>query len=103
MEETVSKAALIEARDRLGLGSCASLKDIKAAFRRLAKDCHPDRAANEAEAEEQMKRINRAYRMLLAYCEQYPVPLDEESLAGHSPEGLFEDYVDRFYGDWFKR
>jgi len=103
MEETVSKAALIEARDRLGLGSYASLKDIKAAFRRLAKDCHPDRVGNGAEAEERMKQINRAYRILLAYCEQYPILLDEKSLAAHSPEGLFEDYVDRFYGDWFKR
>ena len=101
--ETISKAALIEARDRLGLGAYASLKDIKAAFRRLAKERHPDRAADEAKAEEQMKQINRAYRILLAYCEQYPIPLDEESLAAHSPEKLFEDYADRFYGDWFKR
>ena len=101
--ETISKAALIEARDRLGLGSHASLKDIKAAFRRLAKDHHPDRAEDVAKAEEQMKQLNRAYRILLVYCEQYPIPLDEQSLAAHSPEGLFEDFADRFYGDWFEK
>jgi len=101
--ETLSKAALIEAKNRLGLGSHASLKDIKAAFRRLAKHTHPDRAANEVEAEEQMKQINRAYRILLAYCEQYPIPLDEQSLTAHSPEALFEDYADRFYGNWFRK
>jgi hypothetical protein len=100
--EKISKAALIEARDSLGLGSCASMKDIKAVFRELAKGCHPDRAPDDPGAEEQMKRIGQAYRILLAYCEQYPIPLDEQSLVAHSPEGIFEDHVDRFYGDWFK-
>ena len=99
--ETVSKAALIEARDLLGLRSCASIKNIKAVFRKLAKDCHPDRAPDEPGAEERMKRLGQAYRILLAYCEQYPIPLDEESLVAHSPEGVSEDHMDRFYGDWF--
>ena len=99
--ETISKAALIEARDQLGLGNSSSIKDVKTAFRRLAKDCHPDRAADKSGAGERMKQINRAYRILLAYCEQYPIPLDEENLAAHSPEKIFEDYVDQFYGNWF--
>ncbi|RKY67579.1 MAG: hypothetical protein DRP97_07250 [Candidatus Latescibacterota bacterium] len=99
--ETISNAALIEARDQLGLGNSSSIKNVKAAFRRLAKDCHPDRAADKSRAEERMKQINRAYRILLAYCEQYPIPLDEKNLTAHSPESVFEDYVDQFYGNWF--
>ena len=100
--EAISKAVLAEARDLLGLGSSASITNIKAVFRKLAKDCHPDRAPDEPGGEEQMKRIGRAYSILLAYCEQYPIPLDEQSLATHSPEAISEDHLDRFYGDWFK-
>lgn len=97
----MSKMALVEARERLGLGTYASVNDVKAAFRRRAKDCHPDRAVDKEAAEEEMKQLNRAYRILLAYCEQVPIPLDEAHLIANSPEELFEEYVDRFYSDWF--
>lgn len=100
--ETILKAALIEARDLLGLGSCASIKNIKAAFRELAKACHPDHAADDPGAQEKMKRINQAYRILLAYCEQFPIPLDEQSLVAHTPEAAYRDHMDRFYGNWFR-
>ena len=101
--EKMSKAALVEARERLGLGTYASVRDVKTAFRRLAREGHPDRANDKTAAEEEMKQLNRAYRMLLAYCEQYPIPLDESHLITNSPEEAFEDYADRFYGDWFRK
>jgi molecular chaperone DnaJ len=42
----------------------ASEQEIKAAFRRLAKDCHPDRHGGDKGAEQRFKEINEAYEIL---------------------------------------
>jgi curved DNA-binding protein len=48
----------------LGVGKDASEKDIKRAFRRLARQCHPDVNPGDAQAEERFKEINEAYEVL---------------------------------------
>jgi hypothetical protein len=52
----------------LGLGPAASAREIKAAYRDLAKVWHPDRFAHDPrlqrKAQEQLKEINEAYRRL---------------------------------------
>ena len=48
------------AHSTLGVGLGASQKEISAAYRRLARVHHPDRAGDE----ERMKWINAAYREL---------------------------------------
>ncbi len=48
----------------LGLSRGASEQDIKSAFRRLAKDCHPDRNADDKSAEAKFKELNEAYEAL---------------------------------------
>jgi molecular chaperone DnaJ len=48
----------------LGLARGASEQDIKAAFRRLAKDCHPDRNSGDTSAEQKFKELNEAYEAL---------------------------------------
>lgn len=48
----------------LGLTRSASDADIKKAFRRLAKDNHPDRNANDARAGERFKEASAAYEIL---------------------------------------
>ena len=48
----------------LGLSRGASEQDIKAAFRRLAKDCHPDRNQGDKNAEHKFKELNEAYDVL---------------------------------------
>jgi molecular chaperone DnaJ len=50
--------------DILGLSRGASEQDIKSAFRRLAKDCHPDRNAGDKGAETRFKELNEAYEAL---------------------------------------
>src|SRR5262245_974022 len=50
--------------DILGLTRGASEQDIKSAFRRLAKDCHPDRNAGDKNAETKFKELNEAYEAL---------------------------------------
>jgi molecular chaperone DnaJ len=42
----------------------ASDQDIKSAFRRLAKDCHPDRNGGDKDAEQKFKELNEAYEVL---------------------------------------
>jgi molecular chaperone DnaJ len=48
----------------LGLARGASEQDIKSAFRRLAKDCHPDRNSGDKSAEHKFKELNEAYEAL---------------------------------------
>jgi DnaJ-class molecular chaperone len=64
-----SGAALAAAYAALGLDPTASSKDVEQAFRRLAKQHHPDRhvAADEATREfhlARMRRLNDAYAQL---------------------------------------
>ena len=44
----------------LGLARGASEQDIKSAFRRLAKEYHPDRNQGDAESEKRFKEVNEA-------------------------------------------
>jgi curved DNA-binding protein len=48
----------------LGVSRDASEKDIRQAFRRLARKYHPDVNPNDKEAEENFKQINEAYEVL---------------------------------------
>ncbi len=48
----------------LGVPRNASDEEIKRAFRRLARQYHPDVAKNKREAEEKFKEINEAYEVL---------------------------------------
>lgn len=50
--------------DDLNISRAATLADIRAAFKRLAKQYHPDRNPNNKEAEEKFKAINEAYHTL---------------------------------------
>ena len=48
----------------LGLDRGASASDIKKAYRRLAKEHHPDRNPDDPEAESRFKSVNEAYQIL---------------------------------------
>jgi len=50
--------------DILGVPRTASEQDLKSAFRRLAKECHPDRNPGDREAEQRFKDLNEAYEAL---------------------------------------
>jgi molecular chaperone DnaJ len=48
----------------LGVQRNASEQDLKSAFRRLAKDYHPDRNPGDKNAEQRFKELNEAYETL---------------------------------------
>src|SRR5579862_2285864 len=50
--------------ESLSIERTASDGDIKAAFRKQAMQCHPDRNPGDAEAEHRFKEINEAYEVL---------------------------------------
>ena len=50
--------------ETLGVPRGASDTDIKKAFRKLAREYHPDVAKNKKQAEEKFKEINEAYEVL---------------------------------------
>jgi curved DNA-binding protein len=50
--------------ETLGVPRTASEADIKKAFRKLAREYHPDVAKNKKQAEEKFKEVNEAYEVL---------------------------------------
>lgn len=48
----------------LGLARTATPEEIRRAFRRLARECHPDVATQEVEAAVRFREINEAYEVL---------------------------------------
>ncbi|MBO2516757.1 MAG: molecular chaperone DnaJ, partial [Clostridiales bacterium] len=48
----------------LGVDKNASADDIKRAYRKLAKECHPDLHPDDKTAEERFKELNEANEVL---------------------------------------
>ncbi len=48
----------------LGVARAANDQDLKSAYRRLAKDCHPDANGGDKSAEHKFKELNEAYEIL---------------------------------------
>jgi curved DNA-binding protein len=56
--------AFIDYYKILGVNKSASEKEIKSAYRKLARKHHPDLNPNNAEAEKQFKQLNEANEVL---------------------------------------
>ncbi|BAU10733.1 chaperone protein DnaJ [Leptolyngbya sp. NIES-3755] len=96
--------AILEAHfATLHLASNASLSEVKAAYRQLARRFHPDLNPNYADATERFKSINVAYEAISQYlndriqeppkkyveCDRVPVESNE----------IYNSFVDAFMGN----
>lgn len=61
---TSSSSNNMDLYERLGVESNASTKDIKKAYRKRARDVHPDKNPDDEEANEQFLKLYEAYRTL---------------------------------------
>lgn len=73
----------------LGVEKTASTDEIKKAYRKLAKEFHPDKNAGDKEAEEKFKEISEAYEHL-----SDPQKKEKYDQFGHSNGNLFNDFAD---------
>ncbi len=66
---------LEDARHTLGLGQKATLEEIKRRYHNLIKKYHPDsprtKKTDKNEADDAIRRINKAYTVIMSYCSQY--------------------------------
>jgi molecular chaperone DnaJ len=96
----------------LGLSREASETEIKKAYRRLARDHHPDANPNDSGAEERFKELTEAYEVLSnpqarraydTYGHQVPRAGAGAGRAGAGgdPFGGFQDIFEAFFGDRF--
>ena len=91
-------AEIKAAAELLGLGEKASLAEIKKAYRRLSKKCHPDvqKRSRQNAGTIAMHKLTEAYQTLLHYCAEYRFPF----IPGEDEQLEAEDWwFDRFGQD----
>lgn len=70
---------VMKAKTLLGLRDTASLPEIKARYRNLMQQWHPDKHLDETETATRMSSdIIEAYKIVLEYVKEYEYRFDEE-------------------------
>ena len=98
--------------DVLGVSKSATQDEIKSAYRKLAKQYHPDFHPNDAAAAEKFKEINEANETLSDENKrkQYDFELEHPNMGGGNPfgggysggfSGGFEDIINSVFGGGF--
>ena len=83
------KNEIEKALDILSLPTLISKEDVKSQYRFLAKKNHPDIGGSP----EKMEQINKAYKIVMQYIEEFRYTFDDEEISKQFPGA---DYVQRF-------
>ena len=96
--------------ETLGCEKGASVQEIKAAFRKAAMGCHPDRHPGDHTAEVRFKEVNEAYDVLKdnqkrAAYDRFGHAAFENGMNGRGPSGFdfassFTDVFDDLFGEF---
>ena len=100
----------------LGITQGASQDEIKRAYRRKAKECHPDLHPDDPTAERRMNEVNEAYDMLMnpdkyaqrraqeqqrqQYSQSYGNPYGQQGYGSYSGQSYGGQQHSQNYGGW---
>ena len=94
----------------LGVQRSCSIEDVKAAYRKLAKEHHPDRNPGDSAAEHKFKEATEAYEILKdadkrAAYDRFGHAAFENGMGGRGPQGFdfaasFTDVFDDLFGEF---
>ena len=87
----------------LGVSRSASMDEIKKAYRKKAKECHPDLHPDDPNANARMQQVNEAYDMLCnpeKYAARQQTQGNYGSNAGYGRPGGYTGYGRGTYGDY---
>jgi hypothetical protein len=97
-KKSLSSEEVERARKLLGLGECATLAEIKNAFREMAKRYHPDKCREDKlKCEEMMRKLNEAHEIILTFLSGYRYCFNQKPT---EEEEYWEDFKERFYKDF---
>jgi molecular chaperone DnaJ len=94
----------------LGVQRSCSIEDVKAAYRKLAKELHPDRNPGDGSSEHKFKEVNEAYDVLKdagkrAAYDRFGHSAFENGMGGRGSNGFefsasFTDVFDDLFGEF---
>lgn len=91
----LSAEMIQRARDVLGIGESATIRQIRSAYRALWQEHHPDIRGEESPGHDRFAELKRSYDILMRYCEEYEISFDRKNAATHE-----YDHLMRFYDGW---
>jgi DnaJ-class molecular chaperone len=78
-------SAILQAKQILNIGEKATLAEIKAKYKRLLRQWHPDKCQDQVEAQKRTVKLNQAYEIIEDYCQKYLFSFIEADIKRNLP------------------
>ncbi len=66
---------VVAAKELMGLGDSATLGEMKRSYRQKCKEYHPDLVGDDKAKGDMMRKLTRAYDVLMSHYNQFKIPL----------------------------